>query len=196
MEGREHASSLLVSRYGPRVMGYCRDLAPDLSDVDCEHIVACAIERAVSKIEKFDPDRAKFGTWIRGFVLYAVRDWRRDHERLQSFDDEERALEEPAVDALGTLFTHKPTASETQPVSERNAPLLAAVQEALSKIRHDDLAIIALRDIEGRSVEVAAASLGINRDACRKRHSRAKMRLKDLLRTDPRCAFIFTGETE
>lgn len=195
-ERKEHAPAFLVSRYGPRLLGYCHDIASDLGDADREHIVADAIEKAVEKIDRYDPDRAKFGTWLRGFVLNRVRDWRRDNERLQSFDDEDRHIAEPAVDALGTLLTHKRTATETQPVSPRNQPLLDAVMEALPKLRPDDQVIIGLRDIEGRSVESVAASLNISRDACRQRHSRARKRLKDKLLADPRSAALLSGETK
>lgn len=194
VERKEHASAFLVSRYGPRLLGYCHDIASDLGDADREHIVADAIEKAVAKIDKYDPERAKFGIWIRGFVLNRVRDWRRDHERMQSFDDENRAIGEPATDAFGVLLTHKRMAPETRPVSERNQPLLDAVMEALPKMRTDDQAIIVLRDLEGRSVESVAVSLKVSRDACRQRHSRARKRLKDLLRDDPRSAGTLSGE--
>jgi len=195
-ERKEYAPAFLVSRYGQRLLGYCQDIAPDLGDADREHIVADAIEKAVAKIDKFDPARAKFGTWIRGFVLNRVRDWRRDNERLLSFDDEEPSITEPATDALGTLLTHKRTTIETRPVSDRNQPLLDAVLEALPKLRPDDQIIIALRDLEGRSVESIAASLKIGRDACRQRHSRARKRLKDKLLADPRSAALLSGVNE
>jgi RNA polymerase sigma factor (sigma-70 family) len=193
---KEHAPAFLVSRYGPRLLGYCQDIAPDLGDADREHIVADAIEKAVAKIDKFDPAKAKFGIWVRGFVLNRVRDWRRDNERLLSFDDEERSITEPATDALGTLLTHKRTASEAHAVSDRNQPLLDAVLEALPKLRPDDQLIIALRDLEGRNVESVAASLKIGRDACRQRHSRARKRLKDKLLVDPRSAALLSGDNE
>lgn len=193
--GHDYASAFLVSRFGPRLLGHCRDLAPDLSDVDCEHIVEIAIETAVRRIDRFDRDRGKFGSWLRGFVLNAVRDWRRSHARLDSLDDDDRRAPEPATDALGGLLSE--VANTTGPDDDagaRLAPVLEAVSEALPKMRPNDQVIIALRDIEGRSIEATAASLKITPDACRQRHHRAKKRLRDMLRDDPRCAFVLPGE--
>lgn len=195
-ERKEHAPAFLVSRYGQRLLGYCQDIAPDLADADREHIVADAIEKAVAKIDKFDPARAKFGTWVRGFVLNRVRDWRRDNERLLSFDDEERPIPEPPTNAIGALLTQKRATTETRPVADHNQPLLDAVLEALPTLRTDDQIIIALRDIEGRSVESVAAALKISRDACRQRHSRAHKRLKDKLLADARSAALLSGDHE
>lgn len=196
-DGEDHASAFLVSRYGPLVLGYCRSIAPDLSDVDCERIVELAVETAVRKIDRFDPDKGRFGMWIRTFVLHAVQEWRRAHARLQSLDDEERRFAEPATDALGVLLSvkTKTTEEQEQGLSPRLAPVLAAVNEAIPKMRPLDQVIIVMRDVEGRSVEETAASLKISRDACRQRHHRAKVRLMDLLRNDPRCAIVLSGET-
>ncbi|MCW2855447.1 MAG: sigma-70 family polymerase sigma factor [Marmoricola sp.] len=194
--GQDHASAFLVSRFGPRVLGYCRSIATDLTDVDHERIVELAIENAVRKIDRFDPNRGKFGTWIRTFVLHAVQDWRRGHARLVSLDDEERRISEPATDAVGAVLTEAnlTTTTEEGP-SEHVRQLVAAVNEALPKLRTTDQLIITMRDIEGRSVEETAASLKIRPDACRQRHHRARVRLMDVLRSDPRCAIFLPGDT-
>lgn len=195
--GQDYASAFLVSRYGPLVLGYCRSLAPDLSDVDCERVVEIAIETAVRKIDRFDPARGRFGVWIRTFVLNAVRDWRRGHARLDSLDDKDRRGPEPATDALGAPMTGEAKATNPNNEGARNrlAPVLEAVLDTLPKMRTNDQVIIALRDIEGRSIEDTAASLKIGPDACRQRHHRAKKRLKELLRADPRCALVLPGDT-
>lgn len=193
--GEDYASAFLVSRYGPEVLGYCRSLASDLSDVDCERIVEIAIETAVRKIDRFDPARGKFGVWIRTFVLNAVRDWRRGHARLDSFDDEDRFGPGPATDALGVLMSGDQTSNkDKEGTVDRLAPVREAVREALPKMRLNDQIILAMRDMEGRIVEETAASLKISPDACRQRHSRAKKRLRDKLRDDPRCAFLLHGD--
>jgi RNA polymerase sigma factor (sigma-70 family) len=200
--GEDYASAFLVSRFGPEVLGYCKSIAGDLSDVDCEAIVGIAIETAVRKVDRFDPARGKFGAWIRGFVLNAVRDWRRAHARLDSLDNEDRYVPEPAVDALGAPMTGDMTTSNQIPSTDNNAegtldrlaPVREAVREALPTMRPNDQVIMAMRDLEGRSVEDTAASLKISPDACRQRHHRAKKRLKDILREDPRCAFLLSGD--
>lgn len=193
--GEDYASAFLVSRYGPEVLGYCRSLASDLSDVDCETVVEIAIETAVRKIDRFDPSRGKFGVWIRTFVLNAVRDWRRGHARLASLDDEERHGPEPATDALGALLTDDITNNnDNQGTIDRLAPVREAIRDALPTMRLNDQVILAMRDMEGRTAEETAASLKISPDACRQRHHRAKKRLRDKLRDDPRCVFLLPGD--
>lgn len=194
--GEDYASAFLVSRYGPEVLGYCRSLAPDLSDVDCETVVGIAIETAVRKIDRFDPTRGRFSAWIRTFVLNAVRDWRRGHAHLESLDDEDRHGPDPATDALGAPITgDRVSSNNSQGSIDRLAPVREAVLEALPMMRLNDQVILAMRDMEGRTVDETAASLKISPDACRQRHHRAKKRLRDKLQDDPRCAFLLPGES-
>jgi DNA-directed RNA polymerase specialized sigma24 family protein len=80
-EGRDYAGPFLVSMFGPRLLGYCKSIASDLSDTDCERVVELAIEKAVRKIDAFDPTRGKFEAWLRTFVLHATQDWRRGNHR-------------------------------------------------------------------------------------------------------------------
>jgi RNA polymerase sigma-70 factor (ECF subfamily) len=185
-EGHDYAAAFLVSMYGPRVLGYCRAIAPDLSDVDCERVVELAVETAVRKIEKFDPSRGKFEAWLRTFVLHAAQDWRRSHHRLISLEAE-GATGEP----LRTTVAAPPvTLAQTTNVL---APLIEALHEALPQLSVPDQLVIALRDMEGRSVDEVAGILRISSDACRQRHHRARVRLKALLSRDPRTT-AFPGD--
>jgi DNA-directed RNA polymerase specialized sigma24 family protein len=123
-----------------------------------------------------------------------VQDWRRGHARLVSLDDEERRISEPAADAVGAVLTEANLTTTEEGPSEHVRQVVVAVNEALPKLRTTDQLIITMRDIEGRSIEETAASLKIRADACRQRHHRARVRLMDLLRSDPRCAIFLPGD--
>ena len=55
--GQLHAGAFLVSLYGPRLLGYCRTITPDLGDVDRELICEQAIEKACRKIGRIRRDQ-------------------------------------------------------------------------------------------------------------------------------------------
>lgn len=188
-EGRAHAGPFLVSMYGPRVLGYCKSIASDLSDTDCERIVELAIEKAVRKIDAFDPARGKFEAWLRTFVLHATQDWRRGNQRLVSLDAETRTGHSLAE----TTTAAKPVAGSVDSGS-RLAPALQALRDLLPQLSLPDQVIVGLRDIEGRGVDEVAGLLGVSSPACRQRHHRARMRLKQLLEADPRLAAVISGE--
>lgn len=186
--GQPHAGPFLVSLYGPRVLGYCRSVAGDLSDVDHEHIVANAIERAVRRIEKYDPAKGSFEAWLRTFVLHASQDWRRDHHKLATLDAPDS--EDDPWERLAAPLTPDQLAADS---SHRLQALIEVLNDSIPKLSDLDQLIIHLRDTEGRSVEEVAAIIGIKQDACRQRHSRAKARLKQLLLSDPRMSADTTG---
>lgn len=188
LEGRDYAGPFLVSMFGPRVLGYCKSIASDLSDTDCERVVELAIEKAVRKIDTFDPNRGKFEAWLRTFVLHATQDWRRGNQRLLSLDADNgtgRSLAdtipaEPLVDQPGR--------------DSRLVSASQALRELLPQLSLPDQVILGLRDIEGRSVQDVATLLDVTPVACRQRHHRAKLRLKRLLQADPRLAAVISGE--
>lgn len=182
-EGKEWAGPFLVSLHGPALAGYCHSVAGDLSDTDREHVVANAIERAVRRIDKFDPDRGSFKAWLRGFVVYAARDWRRHHAHLVELDAARLAdRETPGARSD----------AESQP--SQLQPMIDPLREALPKLRPPDQLILVMRDYEGRSVEDCASRLQITPEACRQRHHRARQRLKALMEQDARL-IATTGES-
>jgi RNA polymerase sigma factor (sigma-70 family) len=189
-EGRDYAGPFLVSMFGPRVLGYCKSIASDLSDTDCERIVELAIEKAVRKIDTFDPHRGKFEAWLRTFVLHATQDWRRGNQRLLSLD----AVNGTGHSLAETIMAN-PLVSDPPNGDSRYAPASQALHELLPQLNLPDQVILGLRNIEGRSVEEVATLLDISPAACRQRHHRAKMRLKQLLEADPRLAAVISGES-
>lgn len=172
-EGKEHAGPFLISLYAPMLLGYARGIAADLGDSACEQICEWAVERAVRKIDLYDPAKGNFAAWARSMVRYATLDYRRDTERLDTLDD----LPEPATqltrDVPGTVY--------------------AALAEAVGRLSEGDQAILALREIEQLSSKTVAALLGISDDAVRQRHSRARQRLARIAQHDPRLTSFLEG---
>lgn len=187
-EGRDYAGPFLVSMFGPRLLGYCKSIASDLSDTDCERVVELAIEKAVRKIDAFDPTRGKFEAWLRTFVLHATQDWRRGNQRLLSLE-----AENGNGRSLSEAIASDPVIDQPDGDS-RLVPASQALRDLIPELNVPDQVIIGLRDIEGRSVKDVAALLDISEAACRQRHHRAKLRLKQLLVADPRVAAIISGE--
>jgi RNA polymerase sigma factor (sigma-70 family) len=187
-EGRDYAGPFLVSMFGPRLLGYCKSIASDLSDTDCERVVELAIEKAVRKIDAFDPTRGKFEAWLRTFVLHATQDWRRGNQRLLSLE-----AENGNGRSLSETIASDPVIDQPDGDS-RLVPASQALRDLIPELNVPDQVIIGLRDIEGRSVKDVAALLDISEAACRQRHHRAKLRLKQLLVADPRVAAIISGE--
>lgn len=184
-DGRAGAGPFLVSRYAPRLLGYCHSITPDFGDVDRELIVGLAIENALRKIDTYDPNRSPFEIWLRTFVKYAAMEWRRTNARTFTVD--------PTLQ--GGPLTHEAatTHDPNEPTSDRLAPLIDALYDALPRLLVPDQVIVALRDLEGRPFKDVAARLGITEAAARQRHVRAMARLKTLLEADGRTATL-TGE--
>jgi RNA polymerase sigma-70 factor (ECF subfamily) len=165
--GDENAGAFLVSLVAPSLHGYARATAGDLSDTDRERICELALERAVRKIDRFDPTKGSFLRWLRTFVRHEAGNWRRSNHALDELDEDAVASEvEPE-----------------QPAEWRAA--VAAVERAVHELSHTDQLIIALRDREGLSYADIASRVGANEDACRQRHLRALRRLKRIAESDP-----------
>src|ERR1700733_2910212 len=77
--GDDTAGPVLVSILAPRLLGYAEMIANDLPLADREQAVEQAIETAIRRIDRYDPNRGTFPGWVRPFVRHAVSDWRRDH---------------------------------------------------------------------------------------------------------------------
>lgn len=177
-ENAPYAGAFLVSLYGPRLAGYGRSIAADLSDTDREHAIALGIERAIRRIETYDETRGSLLAWLRPFVRHATQDWRRSNDQLSNYD----------LDALPDSSTHDgvPSAAESSGAAE-------AVRSALPRLSNADQIIIVLRNYEMYSVQATAEILDVSLDACRQRHHRALRRLKRLLQDDERISHL-TGD--
>jgi RNA polymerase sigma factor (sigma-70 family) len=174
-EGKEYAGAFLVSLYAPMLLGYARGFAPDLGDSGCEQICEWAVERAVRKIDRYDPAKGDFAGWVRSMLRYAALDYRRDNARLQGD---------------GNLDIAEP---DPQPSRETTADVSAALADAVGQLSEPDQAILALREIEQLPSQTVAALLGISDAAVRQRSSRARQRLAKIAQSDKRLTSFLTG---
>ncbi len=158
-EGREYAGPFLVSLYSQALLGHARSLAGDLGDIACEQICEWAVERAIRRIELFDPSRGTFLTWARSMLRFAALDYRRDHDRLRCIDG------------------FDPADCPVEPVRDLPEEVRSALTESVRRLRPADQAILALRDGEGLPAQAVASRLQISPEAVRQRHSRARRRL-------------------
>jgi len=163
INGDEFAGVFLVSRYAPRALGYCRLIAPDVSETDRELLCEKAVETAVDKIDNFDSTRGSFPAWLRGILRNELRAWRR--KSLPVTEIAEGAIAVPTND---------------QASDQEDLPAEEIVSELLGHLAVTDQLIIRLRDLEGLSYGFIADRLGVNEAACRQRHKRALARLRDL----------------
>jgi RNA polymerase sigma factor (sigma-70 family) len=175
LEGKEHAGPFLVSLYAPMLLGYARGLASDLGDSGCEQICEWALERAVRKINLYDPTKGDFAGWARSMLRYAALDYRRDNARLQS------------IDSLDVAEPEKQSSREIPEV------VTAALTEIVGLLSEPDQAILALREIEQLPSQTVATLLGISDAAVRQRYSRARQRLVRIAQNDQRLTSFLGG---
>jgi RNA polymerase sigma factor (sigma-70 family) len=184
-ENRPGAGAYLVSRYAPRLLGYCRSITPDLGDIDRELIVGLAVENALRKIDSYDPERGPFEIWLRTFVKFAALEWRRNPARTEAVD--------PTLQDSPLTAESDPTHDPNAPTSNRLVLVIDALHEAFPRLSVPDQVILGMRNLEGRTFKDVAFRLKISEAAARQRHVRARARLRKLLEADPRTD-ILTGE--
>jgi RNA polymerase sigma factor (sigma-70 family) len=163
ISGDESAGVFLVSRFAPRILGYCSLIARDLAETDRELLCERAVEKAVDKIDRFDSSRGSFPAWLRGILRNELREWRRERPFVAE-------IQEGAVAA---------PSSEPAPDQE-DLPVEEIVSDLVAKLAVTDQLIIRLRDLEGLPYGSIADALGVQEAACRQRHKRALSRLRDL----------------
>jgi RNA polymerase sigma factor (sigma-70 family) len=180
-EGEGWAGLALVTLLMPTLLSYVHSIAEDLSTADQEDAVERAIVRSLQRIERYNPDRASFPTWVRGYVRYAIADIRRAKGG-------EVELDETHLPPWLEVGDGEPS-DESSPSEGLTWPLL--------ELPTTDQVIIALRDFEGLSYADCARRIGgdVTEGACRVRHHRALGRLQVLLESDPNYEHL-TGATK
>ena len=168
--GDDTAGPVLVSILAPRLLGYAEMIASDLPLADREQAVETAIETAIRRIDRYDPNKGTFPGWVRAFVRHSVGDWRRNHPTGAPGQLDERT--DAAVPEDDTEEEHDDPAS---------AALTALVFTALEA----DQLILRLRFEEKLSHAQIAERLGVSAEASRKRLERALERLRSRAAEDP-----------
>lgn len=152
--------SFFMSRGVP--MAEAEDLA-----VDCVTDVAL-------KVNRYDPEKGRFGAWVYTLARHALADWWRRHRTSLPLSDETAAAE----------YQRDSIAEEP---TERQTDIVDAVREAMAQIPEHDQILVRMRELESdQPYSAIAKRLGIRTGTARVRHHRALRRLKTILGKDPR----------
>ena len=152
----EHHRDLLIYA---RSTVFDSDQARDLVQESCV--------TAWTKFEKFDPNQADFGKWVRGILRNKVRDWVKSQKGGRR---PEVTLDDKHLDYLDQSFS-----DETQKPSFDN------LKDCLHKLPAELREPINLTYYEGHDGKNASNLMGINYTTLRKRLSRARTSLHDCL---------------
>jgi RNA polymerase sigma-70 factor (ECF subfamily) len=124
-------------------------------------------------LDKFDPSRAKFTTWVYTFVRNHCFDVLKK-KRLKTTSMHATASDEPARDF--------PDRRELQPTADiENSELGRRIGEALATLGEDQRMVFILREYESLDYREIAAITGVNEGTVKSRLFRAKESLRQQL---------------
>jgi RNA polymerase sigma factor (sigma-70 family) len=181
--GDRWAGPALVTLITPMLATYAGELGPDLTTYERETAIETAVLRSVERLDRFDPERGTFPSWVRGFLRYAVSDVRRKKQGVS----EQLVADIP----IGSVEDRE------SDVEVENSPASLLGWELL-RLSVTDQVIIALRDFEQLSYESCAERIGggVTAGACRVRHLRALRRLERLLQDNPVYQQLVQGDQD
>lgn len=133
---------------------------------EAEDIMQECFLTAFSKISDYKGD-ASFGAWLKRIVIN------------RSLDEVKKKKEMISIEEAGLQFSSE---ESTENYLEILACKVDDIRKSIEKLNDDDRTIISLFLLEGYDHEEIAQVLGISYNASRTRYSRAKQRLRDLLR--------------
>ena len=160
--GDARAFDEIVSRHGPRALRLAARLLPD--PAVAEDVVQEAMIRTWSQASRFDPDRARFSTWLHRIVVNLCIDYRR-RGRFEPLPDEFDPVDEDM------------SVDEKLSAEQRRSALISALQHLPPRYR----AILALVYDEGLSGAEAARTIGVSAKTVERVLSRARGLLRDRL---------------
>jgi RNA polymerase sigma factor (sigma-70 family) len=161
---------LLYQRYADRIYWFAT--ARSGSEAVADDVVSESMLAALENLERWDPKRGTFATWLFVIAQRKVIDQQRSYQRMRRLLARVQSFREPQSE---------PDSLEW--VLEQEQAL--KVREALRRLPRRDREIIALRFGAGLSGEEIAVVLGISHVAARKRLSRAQQRLARRLERRP-----------
>jgi RNA polymerase sigma factor (sigma-70 family) len=118
------------------------------------------------KIGEYKGD-ATIGAWLKSIVINKALDQIRKRKEMLSLEDieQEPVADDPAENYLETL-----------------AYRIGHIRQGIERLEEDDRIILSLFLLEGYDHEEISQVLGISNNASRTRYSRARQRLRELLR--------------
>lgn len=181
-DGDPAAGPMLVSQFGPALVTYLQGIAPNRGLVDVEELAQIAIERAVARIHQFDPPRATFAGWLRGFARTVLL---------------EASSTRPSTISIDNLALASPESERPAEIDEAaEVAASAALTTVIAGLAETDQLIIALRINEQLPYEAIAQKLGVAVGACRVRYLRAVRRLRESAQDVPALRGYWFGSAD
>ncbi|MER8008878.1 sigma-70 family RNA polymerase sigma factor [Streptomyces sp. NPDC094149] len=163
-EGDEDAFALLVRRHAPALLRLATSLLGNRAEA--EDAVQDAFLSAWRRLPEFQ-GRSAFGTWMYRIVTNRCLNVLRARRPVTP------------LDAAGDLPAAEHTASPARIAEARDA--VRELREALGRLSPEQRACWVLRELDGRSYEFIADTVGISQDAVRARVFRARRCLTQAL---------------
>lgn len=135
-----------------------------LDDSIAQDIVSEAYLKAARAFERFDPNRAKFSTWVITIAKNCMRDY--------------YARQRPTVDIDGEIEVLPPTYDEHPGLEEDEG---ARLTQALQVLAEEDRELVFLKYYQGMKNKEIAEATGMNASTVSTRLARALARLRSVL---------------
>lgn len=173
LAGDAQAARTLVERHRDAVYRLARTATGDAEEAF--DITQDAFVAAFGALSRYDPARP-FRGWIAAITLNKCRDWARRRAVR-------RLLGLPLPDNAADWIADDAPSPEAQAA---NRDELVATARALAELPSSLKDVLILRTIEGMSQQETAEALGISTKAVETRLYRARQKLSDMVRGEPR----------
>jgi RNA polymerase sigma-70 factor (ECF subfamily) len=160
------AFEVLMRRYNPLVYRTVRSIAR--SDMDAEDVAQEAWIAAYQHLEQFE-GKAAFSTWVTRIAIRMAMTRTRRQRPYTTLDD----LTELPV----------PCEADTPPHLLHRRELAKLIEHAIDALPVDYRIVLVLRDVEQRSTQETADSLGLSEENVRVRLHRSRAALREQLHT-------------
>lgn len=188
----EAAIRVLTQRYNQRLYRVAWGILKNTSD--SEEAVQDAYVKAFTARATFDGG-SSYATWLSRITINEALERRRGAERRA------RLLERQGITEMAEYrarLSDSPISLGSPEETAARAQFAQRLQSAIALLPETFRAVFVLRDVEGVSVEEAAATLGIPPQTVKTRLFRARRRLQQILEPELRAAlqeaFPFGGE--
>lgn len=171
LAGRRDAFGELVSRYQARLFNAAIRLVDNAEDA--ADVVQDAFLNAFQSLHTFKGD-AEFFTWLYRIAFNTAISQKRKKRAAVSLDADGT---DPGLEPDDPSEYVKPGAALERSEEERQ------LHDAMNRLSHEHREVLVLKDIEGMKYEEIAEVLGVPIGTIRSRLHRARLELRDLLRT-------------
>jgi RNA polymerase sigma-70 factor, ECF subfamily len=160
------AFAAIYDHYFPRVFTYVRVRVKD--DQTADDLTAHVFERALTKIERYQPEQAPLGAWLFGIARNTVNNYLRSEQRRRWLP----------LDLFGEKPADDPRPEETVVQNEAQESLWAA----LRTLRDQEKELVLLKYVAGLSTREIGEITGVSESNVSVILFRAREHLKSLLK--------------